>query len=277
MPTIKHPTGECPLCKTFGKATLLLAPDLCPSCGSLEGLDETRDLKVPSCLVGHDWASGSLAPWRTQDGKVTYATPTLLARAALTKAGLQPLADQRQSSPQGVVIDLGCGDAQILREAAAHFGCRGIGLDIDESALNEARDKVRGQGLEDLVTVRAANFMEVDMPSVVGDAQAQGRDSYSDSDSDSVGINTSAQGAYRVILTTFLLPQALEHLRSGLQHAVSHCGATLITFTWDFGSRWEGPYPGERDLEGKFTIYRPQLHVQTNRLTDTNTISDVVS
>jgi len=175
----------CPLCKRLGKASVLISAEICPVCGSLEGFDAERDLPAPSGSVGHDWQGGSVAPWRTRDGKEAYATPTDVCVAALEAAGLAPLAAplgtplggageaspaadsdlacQAPRAPQAVVIDLGCGDGQIVRAAASHFGAFGIGLDLDDGALGEARLRVAAEGLAGRVVLRRADFTKLDL------------------------------------------------------------------------------------------------------------------
>ena len=111
---------QCPICKTS------LADQCCETCGSLEGVD--GDSFAASRVFGYDWAAGSVAPWRDAQGRA-YATPSELAEVALVAAGLER---------GGYAIDLGCGDAAILRAAATRYGCCGLGLDIDDGALADA-------------------------------------------------------------------------------------------------------------------------------------------
>ena len=94
---------QCPICKTS------LVDQCCETCGSLEGVDQ--DSFAASRVFGYDWAAGSVAPWRDAQGRA-YATPAELAEVALVAAGLER---------GGYVIDLGCGDAAILRAAATRW------------------------------------------------------------------------------------------------------------------------------------------------------------
>lgn len=260
------------MCKQRGLATTLLASDLCSICGSLEGLCAARDLPAPSGSVGHDWASGSVAPWRTRDGAATYATPPAVAHAAFLAVGLQPLGRGASSAAdvgvdliQGsagstsssasttratlVVIDLGCGDGSILRAAALGFGAFGVGLDLDDGALAEARVAVTAAGLEDRIQLRQADFTKLDLLAEVRRAAVRPGSSSNDADVD------AATAAF--VVTAFLLPDALQRLQPQLEAAVAQGGATLVTFKWDLALRWRGPRPGERDPEGRFTVYRP--------------------
>ena len=105
---------QCPICKTR------LADQCCETCGSLEGVDE--DSFAASRVFGYDWAAGSVAPWRDAQGRA-YATPAELAEVALAAAGLER---------GGYAIDLGCGDAAILRAAATRFDFLGFAVDRTE-------------------------------------------------------------------------------------------------------------------------------------------------
>lgn len=261
------------MCKHRGLTTTLLASDLCSICGSLEGLCAARDLPAPSGSVGHDWVSGSVAPWRTRDGAATYATPPAVAHAAFLAVGLQRLgrsasfaAEEGADFIQGsagdmsssacttratvVVIDLGCGDASILRAAAFGFGAFGVGLDLDAGVLAEARAAVAAAGLEDRIWLRQADFTKLDLLMEVRRAAVWSGSSN--------GNNADIDPApAAVVVTAFLLPDALQRLQPQLEAAVVQGGATLVTFKWDLAQRWRGPQPGERDCEGRFTVYRP--------------------
>jgi precorrin-6B methylase 2 len=62
-----------------------------------------------------------------------------------------------------LLYDLGCGDGRILVTAAKRYGVHAVGFDIDPKRVAEARENVRANGLEDLVTVRWADIMMVDL------------------------------------------------------------------------------------------------------------------
>eukprot|EP00927_Polykrikos_kofoidii_P060452 TRINITY_DN55431_c0_g1_i1.p1 TRINITY_DN55431_c0_g1~~TRINITY_DN55431_c0_g1_i1.p1 ORF type:complete len:449 (+),score=59.23 TRINITY_DN55431_c0_g1_i1:142-1488(+) len=59
-----------------------------------------------------------------------------------------------------VFYDIGCGDGRILHEAAARYGCRCVGLDIDEDCLRDCR---RGADAFDLATQKLFRWEHVDM------------------------------------------------------------------------------------------------------------------
>ena len=202
---------QCPICKTR------LADQCCETCGSLEGVDQ--DSFAASRVFGYDWAAGSVAPWRDAQGRA-YATPAELAEVALAAAGLER---------GGYAIDLGCGDAAILRAAATRFGCRGLGLDIDDGALADAARAIEADGVGELVSVRRGDLNEFDLAGEIDQANAP------------------------VVVTCYLLPATLRELRPKLEDACRR-GAAVVLFRWDCGLAWQGPV-GRHDDRG-FTVYR---------------------
>ena len=202
---------QCPICKTR------LADQCCETCGSLEGVDQ--DSFAASRVFGYDWAAGSVAPWRDAQGRA-YATPAELAEVALAAAGLER---------GGYAIDLGCGDAAILRAAATRFGCRGLGLDIDDGALADAARAIEADGVGELVSVRRGDLCEFDLAGEIEHADAP------------------------VVVTCYLLPATLRELRPKLEDACRR-GAAVVLFRWDCGLAWQGPV-GRHDDRG-FTVYK---------------------
>ena len=61
-----------------------------------------------------------------------------------------------------VVYDLGCGDGRILVTAAKEFGVKGVGFDIDPKRVAEARENVRKNGLEHLITIKQQDIFTAD-------------------------------------------------------------------------------------------------------------------
>ena len=58
-----------------------------------------------------------------------------------------------------VMLDIGCGDARMLRLAARARGCRGEGWEICTERAREAQAAVAAEGLQALVTVREGNAL----------------------------------------------------------------------------------------------------------------------
>mmetsp|Transcript_83732 Transcript_83732/g.249912 ORF Transcript_83732/g.249912 Transcript_83732/m.249912 type:complete len:468 (+) Transcript_83732:92-1495(+) len=51
-------------------------------------------------------------------------------------------------SEDDVLFDLGCGDGRVLHEAAARFGCRCVGIEVDEACLVSCREGAEALGPE---------------------------------------------------------------------------------------------------------------------------------
>ena len=51
-------------------------------------------------------------------------------------------------TPDDVLWDLGCGDGRLLHQAAAQYGCRTVGVDIDAVCIAEARQRAAEQGVQ---------------------------------------------------------------------------------------------------------------------------------
>ncbi len=61
------------------------------------------------------------------------------------------------------VYDLGCGDGRMVVLAAAKYGCRGIGYDIDPQRIAEALDNVKRNHVTELVQIIRADLFKVDL------------------------------------------------------------------------------------------------------------------
>lgn len=59
--------------------------------------------------------------------------------------------DLAQVTADDYIMDLGCGDGRILVTAAAKFGARGFGVDIDPRRIEEARANAAAAGVADKV------------------------------------------------------------------------------------------------------------------------------
>ena len=81
-------------------------------------------------------------------------TPWAVARAMLELAQVQP-AD--------VLYDLGSGDGRIPIMAAQEFGCRAVGLELDDKLRLHAENKVKEYGLEERVRFKGEDFFRADM------------------------------------------------------------------------------------------------------------------
>jgi cyclopropane fatty-acyl-phospholipid synthase-like methyltransferase len=62
-----------------------------------------------------------------------------------------------------VIYDLGSGDGRILIQAAKRYGVRGVGIEIDENLVRQARDNARREKVDQLVEFRAQDALTADV------------------------------------------------------------------------------------------------------------------
>jgi len=62
-----------------------------------------------------------------------------------------------------VVYDLGSGDGRIVIRAAKKFGARGVGIEMDSQLIEQARKKVKEEGVSHLVEFRQEDALKVDI------------------------------------------------------------------------------------------------------------------
>ena len=62
-----------------------------------------------------------------------------------------------------VVYDLGAGDGRIAIAVAKKYGVRAVGFEIEPGLVKLARERVRDEGLEDLVEIRQQDFRTADL------------------------------------------------------------------------------------------------------------------
>ena len=61
-----------------------------------------------------------------------------------------------------VVYDLGSGDGRIVIAAAKTFGCRAVGVELDEDLVKASRAQAKEAGVEKQVSFQHADLFEVD-------------------------------------------------------------------------------------------------------------------
>ncbi len=105
-----------------------------------------------------------------------------------------------------VVYDLGSGDGRIVITAAKKYGARGVGFEIDEYLLEEARENAREAGVSHLVEFRNQDLMTADLSPAT-------------------------------IVTLYLLPEANLMLRPRLLSQL-RIGARVVSHNYDMGD-WE--------------------------------------
>jgi hypothetical protein len=121
-------------------------------------------------------------------------TPMPVVRALLAMADV---------GPQDVVYDLGSGDGRIPITAAADFGARGVGIEIDPALVTQAQVRAREAGVADKVEFRLGDMYAADVRAAT-------------------------------VVTLFLHPgpnlKLREKLRSDMQP-----GSRVVSYVWDMG------------------------------------------
>ena len=82
-----------------------------------------------------------------------YPTPLCVARQMLELA---------ETSPEDVVYDLGSGDGRIPILAAQEFGCRAVGIEVDDKLYRLSVARVAELELGNQVSFQRINFFEAD-------------------------------------------------------------------------------------------------------------------
>jgi ribosomal protein L11 methylase PrmA len=68
-----------------------------------------------------------------------------------------------QVKPEDVLYDLGSGDGRIPIMAAQEFGCRAVGIDLDEKLYLHCEQKVKDYALQERVSFRREDFFKSDL------------------------------------------------------------------------------------------------------------------
>jgi predicted O-methyltransferase YrrM len=62
-----------------------------------------------------------------------------------------------------LLYDLGCGDGRIVVTAAKEYGCKAVGYDIDPQRVEESRENVKRNNVEDLVKIEHEDVFTLDL------------------------------------------------------------------------------------------------------------------
>lgn len=119
-----------------------------------------------------------------------------------------------------VVYDLGCGDGRIVIAAAARYGARGVGIDMDPYPLGMARAAALRAGVADRVRFIRGDLFEADL-----------------------------RGA--TVVTLYLSPEVNQRLLPKLLSELP-AGARIVSHRFDMGKAWA---PQKTVRRGDATIY----------------------
>jgi hypothetical protein len=101
-------------------------------------------------------AAGSLEDSLKQLRSAAFFAPTPWAVARQMLEFAQVQADD-------LLYDLGSGDGRIPIMAAQEFGCRAVGIELDEKLRRHAESKVAEYGLSEQVTFKSDDFFRADL------------------------------------------------------------------------------------------------------------------
>ncbi|MEO7246657.1 MAG: class I SAM-dependent methyltransferase, partial [Rubrivivax sp.] len=136
-----------------------------------------------------------LAPY--VDLEVPFVTtPDRVVRTMLDMAGV---------NARDYVLDLGSGDGRIVITAAARYGARGRGVDIDSTLVVQSNANARKAGVADRATFTVQDLFETDL------SQA-------------------------TVITMYLLPEVNLKLRPALLKLAP--GTRIVSHDWDMGD-WQ--------------------------------------
>ena len=76
---------------------------------------------------------------------------------------VEKMLEMAEVKPGDVVYDLGCGDGRIVVAAAKKFGVKAVGFDIDPQRVKEAKENVRTNKVEHLVTIKQEDIFTLDL------------------------------------------------------------------------------------------------------------------
>ena len=122
-----------------------------------------------------------------------------------------------------IVYDLGSGDGRIVITAAKKYGAKGIGFEIDDDLIQEAREEARKEGVSHLVEFRKQDVMTVDLSPAT-------------------------------VVTLYLLPEANLRLRPRILSQL-RVGARVVSHNYDMGD-WAPLRATEvRDAESSTSVH----------------------
>lgn len=117
------------------------------------------------------------------------------------------------------LMDLGCGDGRICIAAAARFGARARGVEIEEFLVERFRQQIAANQLEGLVSASLGDLLQEDL------SEAS-------------------------VIVTYLLPEAMDQLADRLKALLARRGHNLRVICNTWGIR--GLEPSERHDAGQF-------------------------
>lgn len=122
-----------------------------PADSATSGAGEGADAELASVL---DDADTSAPRWKRTPDVIFVPTPQPVVDKMLQMAAI---------AKKDVVYDLGCGDGRIPVTAAKRYGAMAYGVDLDPDRVDEARENVRRNEVEHLVTIEEGDVFDLDL------------------------------------------------------------------------------------------------------------------
>jgi len=113
---------------------------------------------------------------------------------------VEEIIDLAHPEPYDCLYDLGCGDGRICIEASKKYDCRSVGCEIEEKLVEEFRNGVLSENLEEKVKIIHGDLLDLDLSEAT-------------------------------IIVVYLLPDAVDMIKPKLLEALRR-GCKLICNTW---------------------------------------------
>jgi cyclopropane fatty-acyl-phospholipid synthase-like methyltransferase len=133
---------------------------------------------------------------------------------------VEAMLDLAHVTAADVVYDLGSGDGRIPITAAARYGARGVGVEIDSNRIRQANDNLMKAGVGDRVRFLHQDLFEADLREAT-------------------------------VVTLFLLPSLNQRLIPKLRRELKP-GSRIVSHHFDMGDQW--PSEQSQEVNG-LTIY----------------------
>jgi uncharacterized protein (TIGR03000 family) len=122
------------------------------------------------------WEEGSYRVVRMAEAKVEAGKETVIDLRPGSKDGsssqiiyvptpdsvVAKMLEMAKVTKDDVVFDLGCGDGRVVVMAAAKFGARGVGVDLDPERVKDSLANVEKAKVGNLVEIRQGDALKVD-------------------------------------------------------------------------------------------------------------------
>jgi hypothetical protein len=163
------------------------------------------------CQRGAAPAASAQSPKPAEPDVIYVPTPQAVVDAMLDAAGV---------TGRDIVYDLGSGDGRIVITAAAKYGARGVGIEIDPALVKRATDNAVTAGVSDRVRFVTQNFF-------------------------------SSNISEATVVTLYLLQSVNERLRPKLVRDLKP-GTRVVSHVFNMGPEWP---PATTFMVGRSQIF----------------------